>query len=203
MLWCCICKILRVPSSNALRTQHLASNSFLCGHLLEHADIQSIGERLRGNTIRSNKTESLREENLPPRESPRGPLKTSERATLVMKIKSQKGISQRLSEVLGGPLGDPLGGQFASRRLSVLLPLIVLPLSVSPNQGLVSFFSVVAMFSANWQFTMQSLASSSEIQKSSLEIPTKLVRKVFHRKEWGAADNNQVSNGCVAGTVLT
>ena len=34
-------------------------------------------ERLRGDTIRGNRTESLREESLPPRE----PLKTSERYT--------------------------------------------------------------------------------------------------------------------------
>ena len=32
-----------------------------------------LRERLRGNTIRANRTESLREENLPPRGSPRGP----------------------------------------------------------------------------------------------------------------------------------
>ena len=44
-----------------------------------------------------------------------------------MKIKSQKGISQRFSGVLGGPLGE----KFSSRRLSVLLPLIVLPLNLS------------------------------------------------------------------------
>ena len=42
-----------------------------------------IGERLRGKTIRGNRTESLREENLPPRGSPRGPPKTSERSAFV------------------------------------------------------------------------------------------------------------------------
>ena len=46
-------------------------------------------------------------------------------STLVMKIKSQKRISWR---VFGGPLGGPLGGKSSSRRLSVLLPLIVSPL---------------------------------------------------------------------------
>ena len=40
-----------------------------------------FGERLRGKTIWGNRTKSLREENLPPRGSPRGPLKTSERYT--------------------------------------------------------------------------------------------------------------------------
>ena len=38
-----------------------------------------------------------------------------------------------LSEVFGAPLGDPLGGRFSSRRLSVLLSLIVLPLNLSPS----------------------------------------------------------------------
>ena len=44
----------------------------------------------RGNTIRGNRTESLREENLPLRGSSRGP----PRGTLVMKIKSQNGLSE-------------------------------------------------------------------------------------------------------------
>ena len=35
---------------------------------------------------------------------------------------------QRLSEVFRGPLIDPLRGRFPSQKLSVLLPLIVLPL---------------------------------------------------------------------------
>ena len=39
-------------------------------------------------------------------------------------------ILQRFSEVL---LRDPLRGRFPSQRLSVLLPLIVLPLELSPN----------------------------------------------------------------------
>ena len=70
-------------------------------------------------------------EPLPLRGSPRAPPKTSERYTGAMKTKSQKGTSQRFS--FRGPLGDPLGGRFSSRRLSVLLPLIVLPLNLSPN----------------------------------------------------------------------
>ena len=43
-----------------------------------------------------------------------------------------KGTSRRFSEVLGGPPGHPLRGRVSSRRLSVLLPLIVLPLNLSP-----------------------------------------------------------------------
>ena len=34
----------------------------------------------------------------------------------------------------GGPLGDPLETRFCSRRLSVLLPLIVLPINPSLNK---------------------------------------------------------------------
>ena len=37
------------------------------------------------------------------------------------------------SEVFRGPLRDPLRGRFPSRRLSVLLPLFVLPLELSPR----------------------------------------------------------------------
>ena len=48
-----------------------------------------------------------------------------------METKSQKGTS----EVFGGPLRDPLGGRFSSRRLSVLLPQIVSPLNLSPTKG--------------------------------------------------------------------
>ena len=42
-----------------------------------------VGERLTSNTIRGNRTESLREENPPLRGSPRGPAKTSERSSFV------------------------------------------------------------------------------------------------------------------------
>ena len=54
-----------------------------------------------------------------------------------MKIKSQKGTSQRVSEVFGGPLGDPLGRGFSFRRLLALLPRIVLPVNLSPNPGVI------------------------------------------------------------------
>ena len=72
--------------------------------------------RLRGNTIRGKRTESLQEENLPPGGSPRG-LRNPPRSrgTLVMKIKSQKGTS----EVFRGPLEDLSRRQISSRRLSV------------------------------------------------------------------------------------
>ena len=36
----------------------------------------------------------------------------------------------------GDPLGDPLRGRFSSRRLSVLLPLVVLSLNLSPTENL-------------------------------------------------------------------
>ena len=38
-------------------------------------------------------------------------------------------------EVFRGPLRDPLRGRFPSQRLSVLLPLIVLPLELSPKNS--------------------------------------------------------------------
>ena len=96
-------------------------------HESQHPIRVLVGERLRGNTI----GESLREENLPPRGSPRGPPRTSERYI----GKEDLVTKGDLSEVLGGPLGDPLGRRFSSRRLLVLLPLIVLPLNFSPSKG--------------------------------------------------------------------
>ena len=51
------------------------------------------------------RTESLREENLPLRGSPRRPPKPPG-GTLVMTIKSQKGTSQRFSKVLSETLGE-------------------------------------------------------------------------------------------------
>ena len=36
--------------------------------------------------------------------------------------------------VVRGPLRDPLRGRFPSQRLSVLLPLFVLPLKLSPTK---------------------------------------------------------------------
>ena len=71
----------------------------------------SVGERLRGNTIRGNRTESLREETLPLRLSLKGPPKASERYT-GNEDSVTKGTSPR---VFGGPLGDPLGGRFSNR----------------------------------------------------------------------------------------
>ena len=84
-----------------------------------------LGESSRGNTIRG-KTQSLWQGNLPLRGSLRGPL------TSVW----------RISENLWTPLEalplirDPsLRGRFPSQRLSVLLPLIVSPLELSPTNS--------------------------------------------------------------------
>ena len=67
---------------------------------------------------RGDRTESLWEGNLPLRGSLRG----------------------RAFGVLRGPLRDPLWGRFPSQRLSVLLPLIVLPLEISPRSIIDSWF---------------------------------------------------------------
>ena len=54
-------------------------------------------------------------------------------------------------EVFRGPLRDPLRGRFPSQRLSVLLPLIVLPLELSPkiNRPGQAHFSWCQMSSTN------------------------------------------------------
>ena len=92
---------------------------------------KKVGERLRGNTIRGNRTERVSE-------------RTSEREGFRSFQRFSEGLrgSQRFSEVCGGfqrffrgPLRDPLRGRFPSQRLSVLLPLILLPLNLSPNKG--------------------------------------------------------------------
>ena len=44
-------------------------------------------------------------------------------------------VFRDISEVFRGPLRDPLRGRFPFQRLSVLLPLIVLPLELSPRGG--------------------------------------------------------------------
>ena len=95
-----------------------------------HQDLESgpaslLGERLRGNMIRGNRTESLWEENLPPR----GPPKTSARYTANEDLVTGWRISQSFFE---GPHGDPLGGRLSSRRHLLVLPLLVLPLNLSP-----------------------------------------------------------------------
>ena len=84
----------------------------------------AFGERSRGNTMRSNRTESLHEEHLSLRVS-ESASKNLERYT----DNEDKVTQEDLSEVFG----DLLGGKFSSRRLSVLLPLIVLPFDVSPK----------------------------------------------------------------------
>ena len=67
--------------------------------------------------IRGNRAESLQEENLPPRGSPRGPPKTSERSPFM----TSSSLPVYLSKVFGGPPGDTLGGRVSSWRLSVLV----------------------------------------------------------------------------------
>ena len=110
-----------------------------------------FGERLRGNTIRGHRTESLREENRPLKGSLRGRFFGDFQRFLAVFIvfqsfseifrgfqRSSQRPSQRqifLSEILSEadfPLRDPLRGRFSSQRLSVLVPLIVLPLNLSP-----------------------------------------------------------------------
>ena len=101
-------------------------------HLILSSRKAAFGERSRGNTIRSNGTESLREENLPPRGSPRRSPKTAERRT-GNEDQVTKGDPP---EVFGGPLRGPLGGRFSSGTLSPVAPNRVDPYSFSrPNKG--------------------------------------------------------------------
>ena len=103
-----------------------------------------FGERLRGNTMRGNRTESLWEENHPARRSPRGPPKTSE----VMKTQSQKGTSQRFSEVPletlleeDFPLWDSLSCCLSSRCPLIFLQKLLETWDIRPKMSkLVSFF---------------------------------------------------------------
>ena len=58
------------------------------------------------------------------------------------------------SEVFRGSLGDPLGGKFSSRRLSVLLPLFVLPLRLRPTKGTnanLRFSGSACSFDDDWE----------------------------------------------------
>ena len=100
---------------------------------------------------RGNRTESLWEGNLPLRGSLRGSLFSEgffrgfqrflevlrgfqrflERFPEVFKDFSE--VFRDFSGIFRGPLRDPLRGRFPSQRLSVLLPLIVLPLNLSPT----------------------------------------------------------------------
>ena len=50
-------------------------------------------------------------------------------------------VFRDFSEVFRGPLRDPLRGRFPSQRLSVLLPLIVLPLELSPKTGKIKTYT--------------------------------------------------------------
>ena len=90
----------------------------------ERIRIRSLGERLRCNTIRGNRTESLWEGNLPLRGSLRGPLRG--RASEGFRGFSE--VFRGFQRFFRGPLRDPLRGRFPSQRLSVPLPLFLLPL---------------------------------------------------------------------------
>ena len=103
----------------------------------------SLEFQKRGNTIRGNRTESLWEGNLPLRGSLRGPLHISK--SLWKPLKTSENLSENLWNPLKTlPLRDPLRGRFPSQRLSVLLPLIVLPLKLSPRDA--AFLLTVGSF---------------------------------------------------------
>ena len=90
--------------------------------------------------MRGDRAKSLREENLPKRGSPIGPPKTSVRFPFV----TQSSLPVYLSEVFGGPLGDPLGGRFVALGDSALLSLMALTLDHSPR-WFPDFWAKVAM----------------------------------------------------------
>ena len=88
-----------------------------------------------GQMNRGNRNESLCEGNLPLRGSLRA-LRGRVFRGLQSSSELFRGFQRffrDLSEVFKGPLRDLLRGKFPSQRLSVLLPLIVLPLELSPN----------------------------------------------------------------------
>ena len=83
----------------------------------------TIEDRLRGNTIRGNRTESLREENIPPRGSPRGPPKKKppRRPLLQLNLRYQC-TSWRFSEALSETLSAE---DFLSETLGPVAPIRV------------------------------------------------------------------------------
>ena len=88
---------------------------------------------LRGNTIRGNTTRNSERKMGSERVSERAfekPLKTSENLSKPLKTSENLWKPLKTSETLPlrDPLRDPLRGRFPSQNLSVLLPLIVLPL---------------------------------------------------------------------------
>ena len=92
--------------------------------------ILSSGER-SGNTTRGNRTKSLREENLPPRGSPRGPPKTSEGFPFVTEsslpvylpevFRVLRRSSRRPSGFLSEALGPAASHRVAPQSFSKLL----------------------------------------------------------------------------------
>ena len=93
---------------------------------------------------------------------------------------------QRFLEVFRGPLRDPLRGRFPSQRLSVLLPLIVLPLELSPRSG-------IDVTVGNGPKTVSGSAVSntelSELFGAHLEIPAAICRNAL----WGMPESPRTS----------
>ena len=93
------------------------------------ACVLGCGESLRGNTIGATG----------PRASEReiclweGLLEGGLTSFFQRLLEVFRGFKQRFWEVYRGPLRDPLRGRFPSQRLSVLSPLFVLPLELSPR----------------------------------------------------------------------
>ena len=108
-----------------------------------------FGESSRGNTIRGNRTESLWEEIClweglwedlwKPLKKLSKPLKTSENLWKPLKT-SQKPLKNLWKPSSQRPSQRPSQRQISSQRLSVLLPLLVLPLKLSPNYGVVTHY---------------------------------------------------------------
>ena len=88
-----------------------------------------LGERLRGNRTRGNRTESRLREEIFLGEGLREDLRKPPRGTKATKTKSQQGTSRRFRR----SSRRPSRRRFSSRRLSVLLPLIVSPLTLGPH----------------------------------------------------------------------
>ena len=87
-----------------------------------------LGESLRGNTIGQQDREPLRGKSASERVSEREVFRV-----ILQRFSEVFRDFQRFWRGFRGPLRDPLRGRFPSQRLSVLLPLFVLPLELSPS----------------------------------------------------------------------
>ena len=129
-------KIQQSSSRNMLPQPWLVPFPFLEGPSMEQPRAGHEILNSTGGTSDWRKMKGQRDEGQQDRESPRGDLPS--RGSLRGLPKTSEGIpfatcfslAVYISEVFGGPLGNPLGG--SSRTLLVLLPLIVLLLHVSP-----------------------------------------------------------------------